>query len=150
MESPATDGIVIGTFSGLGDDGQALVTFEGAGGDEPLAALSAVRLEDFDSGRQVALSFIHGDPHRPMILGLIHQPTPAQRDRKGEKAPDPELDVVLDGERLTLTADREIVLQCGKSSITLTRAGKIIIKGEYLSNTSTGLNRIRGGSVQIN
>jgi hypothetical protein len=150
MDNPATDGIVIGTFSGLGEAGQPLVTFDGAGEDKPLVALSAVRLEDFDSGKQVALSFIHGDLQRPMILGLIHQPGSAKRDRKVEKLSDPELDVALDGERLTLTANREIVLKCGKASITLTSAGKIIIKGAYLSNTSTGLNRIRGGSVQIN
>ncbi len=34
-----------------------------------------------------------------------------------------------DGERLVLTAEKEIVLECGKASITLTRAGKILIRG---------------------
>ncbi|MEW5071937.1 hypothetical protein AB1P14_09365, partial [Pseudomonas aeruginosa] len=38
----------------------------------------------------------------------------------------------------------------GKASITLTRAGKVIIRGAYLSSRSTGVNRIKGGSVQIN
>ena len=60
------------------------------------------------------------------------------------------MDVSLDGERLTLTADKEIVLRCGKASVTLTRAGKIIIRGAYLSNRSSGVNKIKGASVQIN
>jgi hypothetical protein len=42
------------------------------------------------------------------------------------------------------------VLHCGKASITLTRAGKVIIRGEYVLARSSGVNRIVGGSVQIN
>jgi hypothetical protein len=53
-------------------------------------------------------------------------------------------------ERLTLTATREIVLQCGRASITLTRAGKVLVRGAYLSLRSSGVHRITGASVQIN
>lgn len=53
-------------------------------------------------------------------------------------------------ERLVLTADREIVLQVGKASITLTKAGKIILRGTYVVSRSSGVNKIKGGSVQIN
>ena len=42
------------------------------------------------------------------------------------------------------------MLRCGKASITLTREGKVLIKGAYLSSRSSGVNRIKGGSVQIN
>ena len=52
--------------------------------------------------------------------------------------------------RLTLAAEKEIVLTCGKSSITLTRAGKVLIRGAYISSRSSGAHRIKGGSVQIN
>jgi hypothetical protein len=149
-ESRTLPGVIIGTFCGLGDDGQALVTYEGVDPDSPLAALSTAQLTDFDSGRPVALAFIGGDPQRPTILGLIHQPETVQPPQAAAGTSSPELDVALDGERVTLSADKEIVLKCGKSSITLTKAGKIIIKGAYLSNTSTGVNRIKGGSVQIN
>src|SRR5690348_879917 len=37
-----------------------------------------------------------------------------------------ELEVLVDGKRVVVEADRELVLKCGKASITLTRAGKII------------------------
>ena len=46
-----------------------------------------------------------------------------------------------------LTADKEIELRCGKASITLTKAGKILLRGEYLLSRSSGVNRIKGGSV---
>jgi hypothetical protein len=47
-------------------------------------------------------------------------------------------------------AAEELVLRCGDASITLTRAGKIILRGTYLLSRSSGVNRIKGGSVQIN
>jgi hypothetical protein len=53
-------------------------------------------------------------------------------------------------ERLELTAEKEIVLRVGDASITLTRAGKIILRGTYVLSRSSGVNRIKGGSVQIN
>jgi hypothetical protein len=60
------------------------------------------------------------------------------------------MDAEVDGERLVFTAKKEIVLRCGKASITLTRAGKVLIRGIYLLSRSSGVNRIKGGSVQIN
>jgi hypothetical protein len=58
--------------------------------------------------------------------------------------------IEVDGERIVFRADRELVLRCGEASITLTRAGKVIIRGTYLLSRSSGVNRIKGGSVQIN
>jgi hypothetical protein len=58
--------------------------------------------------------------------------------------------MVVDGKRFVFTAEDEIVLRCGRASITLTRAGKVLIRGAYLLNRSSGVNRIKGGSVQIN
>jgi hypothetical protein len=53
----------------------------------------------------------------------------------------------IDGKALVLEAKEQIVLRCGKASITLTRAGKVLVQGAYLSSRSTGLNRIKGGAV---
>jgi hypothetical protein len=97
----------------------------------------------------VALLFEGGDPLRPLIIGPLVRatpsgPTPTPAGRA------PALEVSADGERVTLTAPRELVLHCGEASITLTRAGKILIRGAYLLSRSTGVNRIKGGSVQIN
>jgi hypothetical protein len=86
--------------------------------------------------------FEDGDPRRPIILGFVQshasQPTPQSTE------------VSVDGEQVTLTAEKEVVLRCGHASITLTRAGKILIRGKYVLSRSSGVNRIKGGSVQIN
>jgi hypothetical protein len=97
--------------------------------------------------------FEDDDPGRPIILDTFH-------DKIQKTANDPlvnlEIDnshpqnVVIDGKRISFDAKEEIVLRCGKSSITLTKAGKVIIRGAYLLNRSSGVNRIKGGSVQIN
>jgi uncharacterized protein (DUF2345 family) len=56
----------------------------------------------------------------------------------------------VDGESVVIEAREQVVLRCGRASITLTKAGKILIQGEYVSSRSAGVNRIKGGSVQIN
>jgi hypothetical protein len=58
--------------------------------------------------------------------------------------------VDADGQRLVVSAKQQLVLRCGKASITLTKAGKIVISGEHVSSRSSNVNRIVGGSVQIN
>jgi len=59
-------------------------------------------------------------------------------------------DVLIDGKRVTFDAKEEIVLRCGKASIILTRAGRVIIRGAYILSRSSSVNRIQGGSVRIN
>ena len=50
----------------------------------------------------------------------------------------------------TSFSDREIVLRCGEASITLTRAGKVLIRGTYILTRSSGANRVKGAAVEIN
>lgn len=52
--------------------------------------------------------------------------------------------------RLELTGEREVVIRSGAASLTLTSAGKAILAGEYVLSRSRGVNKIKGGSVQIN
>jgi hypothetical protein len=144
------NGIVIGMLSELGEDGRIMVYYPGIPGGEPLTAISTEDLANQNQGTEVALGFVNGNPAMPIILGLIHKAGEQQQTATNEVTEEQDVDVRLDGEKLTLSAEKEIVLKCGKSSITLTRAGKIIVKGSYLSNHSTGVNRIKGGSVQIN
>ncbi|NUO48022.1 MAG: type VI secretion system tip protein VgrG [Polyangiaceae bacterium] len=59
-------------------------------------------------------------------------------------------DIVVDGERVTVDAKRELVLRCGNASITLTRSGKIIVRGTHLVSKSSGANRVLGSIVRIN
>jgi hypothetical protein len=96
-------------------------------------------------GRQVVLVFERGDPRQPIIVGCL------QRAEGWPLAPQPgQVEVETDGSRLIVSAREQLVLRCGKASVTLTKAGKVIIHGEYVVSRSTGVNRIKGGSVQIN
>jgi hypothetical protein len=97
-----------------------------------------IRLEPRDQGAAVALMFELGDLGRPCVLG-----------RMADGAA-PDVAITRDGDRLVLRAEQEIVLQCGDASITLTRAGKVLIRGAYVLSASTGVHRILGGSVEIN
>ena len=119
----------------------------------PLLAMTTINLSSADAGKQVVLSFDQGNPLRPIITGVLqHNQPPVQElaiDVSRELS-EKLLQAKLDGDQVTLTADKEIVLQCGKSSITLTRAGKVLIRGAYLLSRSSGVNKIKGGSVQLN
>ena len=150
IENPM-EGIVIGRLVRAGTVAEVLVDYPGNPSGGPLAATSIVESFDDDVGRDVALAFHLGDAERPMVLGFIQQ----SAIELGSKTTEPSegavaMEVKLDDERLVLTADKEIVLKCGKASITLTKAGKVLIRGKYVLSRSSGVNRIKGGSVQIN
>jgi hypothetical protein len=132
------DGIVVGRL--VAADGELRVVFPGAPATG-VPARAMVALSPGDRGADVALMFELGDPSRPVVLGKMAPIAPA--------AP-ATVEAHRDGERLVLTAEQEIVLRCGDASITLTRAGKILLRGAYVSSRADGVNRIQGGSVEIN
>lgn len=151
-DSSRVAGVLIGVVERVEDTGVVLVqhTFNKTG--HPLPARSIVRIEAQHSGREVALLFEAGDPERPVVMGLLQNQEakePALLEQILAKSEKP-IDVKVDGETLTLTAQKEVVIRCGKASITLTRAGKVLIRGAYLLSRSSGVNRIKGGSVQVN
>jgi Domain of unknown function (DUF6484) len=128
--------VVIGRIVSVGDDGAPVVDFAGNPSGEPVWAMATARYDDVSPGASVALMFVEGDRARPLAIGVIAPQEPASA-------------AALE-ERLTLTAAREIVLQCGRASLVLTRAGKVLVRGAYVSLRSSGMQRITGASVQIN
>ena len=160
--------IIIGTIQGIDQDGRALVSFSGNINDSPIPAISTISITHKLSGRQVALLFTEGNINSPVIMGIIHNPlndilenfelshpeTTRNNSTTNEKLQKEKTlvqeDIVIDGKRIVIEGKQEIVFKCGESSITLTKAGKILIRGKYLLSRSTGVNRILGGSVQVN
>lgn len=138
--------VATGELVALADEGRTpLVVFPGQPGTAAMRARSVVDLHGAHIGRQVLLAFEASDPTRPIVMGVL---------RGGEAAPlsvlPPQVDVDVDGHRLVVSAKEQLVLRCGKASITLTKAGKVLIQGSYVSSRSSGVNRIAGGSVQLN
>lgn len=140
-------GVRIATFAGLDEDGRFLVRMDAD--EQPRVALSAVALGRDDSGASVAVAFEGADPRRPVVVGRIRErPEPAP-EIQTDAEPD-SIRAGLDGERLVLSAEREIELRCGEASILLTRAGKVLIRGNYVLTRSRGANKIKGAYVDIN
>ena len=133
--------VIIGRIAVIVESGEPLVDFPGNDSGKLVLARSLVPVAATEVGREVALTFEDGDASMPIIAGLLQAP---------QSGPNPQREVRLDDKSLILSAKKEIVMQCGKSSITLTSAGKVLIRGAYLLSRSSGVNRIKGGSVQIN
>ena len=144
------DGVVIGKVVTCDASGAVTVDYSDNPADRPQFAASIASISADDIGKDVALMFEAGNPLRPVIMGRLQRSARQEEKKSAEVISAEVMNVQLDGKRLTFTGEQEIILRCGEASITLTRAGKVIIRGEYLLSRSTGTNRIKGGSVQIN
>lgn len=134
-------------------------------------AITTQPLSADSKGRQVALAFINGDFQKPIVLGVVRNSLDDAIENFSSVSQQPaddlfadtlfeeavsaeqhsELDAVtVDGQRVHIEGKEEIVLKCGSASITLTKSGKIVLRGKYLVSRSSGVNRILGGSVQVN
>jgi len=139
-------GVVIGELLAITNDGKTpLVIFPGQAGTSALRARTVVDLQGAHIGKAVVLMFESGNVQRPIVMGVLRESS----DWPLSEQPG-QVQVDADGERLLLSAKDQLVLRCGKASIVLTKAGKVLIQGEYISSRSSGVNRIKGGSVQLN
>ena len=131
-----------------------MVEFNGGGPKVArlLAGLHGAELRKKESnGREVLLVFEEGDPDRPIIVGLIGDflEDIIFMETNEHDSQEPK-EALVDGKRVTLEAKEEVVLKCGKGSITIRKDGKIVIRGTHLLSRSSGPQRIKGSSVSIN
>lgn len=166
-EALAPGEVVIGLLDSISASGEPLVDFSQNTASHPIPAISTLPVNAGHCGRQLALLFTEGNLNNPLIIGFIHSPlqemidgfelsaiqndTEIEADDKPRTEPSNKLpDAIVDGKKVVIDAQEEVVLKCGDASITLTKSGKIMIRGKYILNRSTGVNRILGGSVQVN
>lgn len=163
--------ILLGRLDSIDDSGTAIVSVPHIPHFTPRAALSTISLSSAHLGRQIALMFTQGADPKPIIIGLIYSPLQQVLDKViantghqhnhideivfEEPVSNPpgkliENPVYIDGKQIVLEGTDEIVLRCGEASITLNKSGKISIRGKYLLSRAAGVNRILGGSVQVN
>ena len=139
-------GMVIGELIDISQENRnPLVLFPGQLDTAALPARTVVDLHGAHIGKAVTLMFENGDPTRPIVTGILREHAGWPLEEKPAQ-----VEVDLDGERMIVNAKEQLVLRCGKASITLTKAGKVLIEGSYLLSKSTGVNRVKGGSVQLN
>lgn len=147
MPAPAPIlGMVVGTLLALTDNGATpLVSFAGQAGVAAVAGRSTVDLHGAHIGQRVVLMFEQGDAARPIVMGVIQGQAQLPPTR-----PVDAIEMDVDGRRMLVTAQEQLVLKCGKASITLTQSGKVLIEGSHVLSRATGVNRVKGGSVQLN
>jgi hypothetical protein len=149
--------------------GRLMVEFDG-NARGPLAARTVMALDQrtLDEAiavrRMAVLLFENGDPGLPIVVGLVAAEPGASllgallapaAAAAPAPAPSPApsaapVEAHVDGKRVVIEGQQEIVLRCGEASITLKRDGKLILRGAYVETHAKGVNRIKGGSVKIN
>lgn len=134
--------VVIGKLTGF-ESSKPQVDFPENPSAQPITALSGIVLSEKDIGCEIVLAFADGNPNQPIILSFL-------RSSQTEDSSNSEMEIQLDGKKLQFTAQQEIVLRCGDASITLTAAGKVMLKGTYVLSRSSGYNKIKGAAVDIN
>jgi hypothetical protein len=60
------------------------------------------------------------------------------------------VDAVVDGQNVTLTAQKSIELRCGKALIRLSADGDITIEGINITSVAQLTHRLRGGHIALN
>jgi hypothetical protein len=140
VRKPHLGGVFVGCLIGI-EGARAEVLVPGLSDGSPCHAQIVGELSGRSIGNEVAVMFAGGDPARALVIGPLNRTF----DRR-----EPEGRPMLPPAKLVLDALEEITLRCGQASLILTRAGKVLIRGRYVSSRSSGVNRIKGGSVQIN
>ena len=130
-QSSVERGVVVGVHR----DGRPLITTESD--SRPRAARvtwmsEPLRWEKCE-GLSVAAARL-GD--EPLVVGLLDAPPAEARERASGP--------------LRIENDEEIVLECGEARIALRADGRIEILGGYVLSRGRSVQKIQGGSVQIN
>jgi len=154
--SDSSHRLEFGEILAIDDDGRARVRV--AGGADVAVARSALgeaaRVGDGNQdlvGASVLVLLENDDPALPIIVGVVRE-----RVRPDPQVAQVELDlganrdVLVDGRRVVLDAQQEIVLRCGKSTIVLQRDGKVLVRGAHVVSRSSGPNKIKGSSISLN
>lgn len=143
MQSTDTDisAVAIRRVDGIDREGRVLLASQEDGPATPSRVAWMRENPDWEEcrGMRVVVGYEGGDPDAPIILGFLDSPATV-RETSNPAAPS----------TIKIESEEELVLECGKAKISLRADGRISILGGYLVSRSTGVNKIKGGSVQIN
>lgn len=156
--APTAATVTIGKIARVDKSGRIYVDYPGNPAGPAKARITAsvqkiLASKSDPAGSEVLLAFENNDPGRPIIVdamySLLGDIMEQADDAVAAKAGKLE-EALVDGKRVVLSAEEEVVLKCGSASITLTKSGKVLISGDYVSSRSKGANKIKGGSIQLN
>ena len=151
----------VGILVGRAESGP-VVDYEG----NPHGPLTARTTTSFDGvaidpsrPTRVLLVFEQERSDEPIVVGIL-EPKDADvaastpddaptRNADAQKTGVRKIEARIDGRRV-VEAEDELELRCGEATLTLRRNGRVVIRGVYIETRSRGVNRIKGGTVQIN
>jgi len=109
-------------------------------------ALPTIEPEDFVIYRVPELDEEYG-----VVLGVIEKYARFD-DKVAKKLNKREISqkTTLEDKVLHIKAHDGLVIECGKSTIILTKDGKVQVKGNDLLSRARGMNKIKGAGVNIN
>jgi hypothetical protein len=123
-------------------DADGCVFVRAGGGEQAVAILNAAALrETLVQGARVLLLPTPDDPELPILAGVVEARIPAQPAARTCE---------VNGRKIHLTGDEEIRLTCGRSTIVLTRDGRVTVRGARIVTRAAETNRVKGGTVEIN
>lgn len=148
----------VGWVVGEAGGGELLVDFVGnCRGPLPartsLVLDMASRRQAVTQRQQAILLFENGDPALPLLIGLLQAPTatPLTDALLSETLPaGVPREARVDGQRVLIEGREEVMLRCGKATLTLRRDGQVLLRGVNIRTEADEVQRIKGGKVQIN
>jgi hypothetical protein len=152
---PASTNYVLGRLTDVTPQGVIMVDYPG-NMFGPLPARFVSVLGHVDQAAlvkdgPVLLIFENADARLPIVVGTVMDTLPQTKTIE-LKIPDKATpkDVCLDKKKVVFEAQEQIELRCGKCSVSLTKQGKIVIKGIEIVSRAARTNKIKGASVSIN
>lgn len=101
-------------------------------------AHSLLPYSDLACEDQVVVAHVAGSESGLVVLGRLFNPLAPARD------------VRVNGRKVAIEANTELVLKCADATIRIARDGMVAVRGDRVVTQARGVNRIRGGSVEIN
>jgi len=134
-------GLSIGVVRSVDDDGRPRVELADGSTSTPVPLWSGTEI-DWRGCIGARALVAPATPRCPvaLLVGLVDRPAPR---------PDPVPARRVEKVR-HLRASEELILECGKAKISLRADGRVVILGGYLLSRASGVNKIKGGSVEIN
>ena len=118
-----------------------------------MASRSCIALNADDVGKTAVVLFEGGDVRMPIVVGILQESAPPA-DRTATPAsgfaPDTAPGRAEAADEVEIHAPKKLTLTCGKSSMTLRHDGRVELRGVYLISRAEGVNRILGGTVELN
>jgi hypothetical protein len=94
------------------------------------APVDTIPPRDAIEGAEVIVVFEDGNPDLPVIVGFVRES--------------------LWPEKVAIEGQQEVVVRCGKGTLSLSADGRVVLKGTRVTSRATEANKVRGAVVLIN